>query len=424
MLPATSAKPAPAARATRIAVPALRTAPRGEYTVIVATSIMLTLLGLVLIQSATTSDMVAAGLPTYTVAARQGMFALLGIPLMLIVGRIPVRTWKRLAWPAFGATVLFQLLVFVPGIGIENDGNLNWVSIGGLQAQPSEFLKFGLAVWLGVILARKEKRLHTWRHFLIPLAPGALLAIGAVMGGDDLGTAMILVLLVLGAILFSGIRLRAFVWPVIACTVGVLFFALTSPNRMRRIMTFASTSDAECYYDNCYQAMHAIWAVAGGGVWGTGLGGSKAKYWLPAASTDYIFAIGAEELGLVGSIVIFCLFAAYAVAAIRIIRFSDDIFVRTTAGAIASWIVGQTIVNIGVVLGVFPVLGVPLPFLSGGGTSLVAVLLGSGLLLSMARSLPARPPRRHPEPERRPQPEPEPEPRPQPELQGLGHATP
>jgi len=285
--------------------------------------------------------------------------------------------------------VLFQLLVFVPGLGVEANGNRNWIMIAGFQFQPAEFLKLGLALWMGYVLFRKQTLLGLWRHVFIPVVPVGALVIATVLAGHDLGTAMILVLILLGALFFSGVKLRIFILPLIASVAVVAGLAVTSPDRMRRIMSFL---DADCladYFNSCYQPLHGIWGLAGGGVFGLGLGNSKEKYdWLPAAANDYIFAIVGEELGLIGCAVVLALFALFAVGAFHVIRKTDDPFVRIVSGAITVWIVGQALINIGVVLRVFPVLGVPLPFMSQGGTSLLSVLLAAGVLLSFARTLP------------------------------------
>lgn len=358
-----------------------------EFLLISSTALILTGFGAVMVLSATSATSITAGGGPYDAAIRHGLFALVGVPLMFIVSRFPIAFLKRISWFALIAAVLLQLLVFTP-LGYESGGNRNWIDVAGFTLQPSEFLKLALALWVGFILYRKRTLLANWKHVFIPLVPVALLAIGTVLAGEDLGTAMILVLLVLGALFFSGVKLRIFILPVLVGIVGVFALAVTSPNRMARIMSFL---DSECadYYDSCYQPLHGIWALAEGGVFGVGLGNSKQKYeWLPAAANDYIFAIVGEELGLIGCAVLLALFALFAYGAFRIIRRTDDPFVRVVAGGITVWIVGQALINIGVVLRVFPVLGVPLPFLSSGGTSLISVLLASGVLLALARTLP------------------------------------
>ncbi|MFD0791300.1 putative lipid II flippase FtsW [Microbacterium insulae] len=359
-----------------------------EFLLIASTAVLLTIFGLVMVLSATSAVAAAAGESPYDTALRQAMFAALGIPIMFIASRLPLSFLKRIAWPALILATTFQLLVFTP-LGFDNDGNRNWIVIAGVQAQPSEFLKLALALWVGYVLYRKQTLLGLWRHVYIPLVPVAGLAIATVVAGRDLGTAMILVLIVLGALFFSGVKLRIFILPAIGAAAVVAFLAVTSPDRMRRFMSFLNPNCLDDYFNDCWQPLHGIWGLASGGVFGLGIGNSREKYdWLPAAAHDYIFAIVGEELGLIGCGVVLALYGLFAVGAFHIIRKTDDPFVRIVAGGITVWIVGQALINIGVVLRVFPVLGVPLPFMSQGGTSLLSVLAASGVLLAFARTLP------------------------------------
>ncbi|MFG6446002.1 putative lipid II flippase FtsW [Microbacterium sp. P06] len=360
-----------------------------EFLLIASTALLLTGFGLVMVLSATSA--LNGGADPYEHVIKQGVFALLGVPLMFIASRMPVSFWRKIAWLALIGATAFQLLVFVPGLGVESYGNRNWVVIAGFQFQPAEFLKIALALWMGAVLFRKRTLLTSWSHVFIPIVPVGIMVIATVLAGRDLGTAMILALIVLAALFFSGVKLRIFILPAIAALGAVAYFAVSSPNRLARIMSFLNAGTLDCYYNDCYQALHGVWGLAGGGVFGLGLGNSREKYdWLPAAANDYIFAIVGEELGLIGCAVVLALFALFAVGAFHIIRKTDDPFVRIVAGAITIWIVGQALINIGVVLRVLPVLGVPLPFMSQGGTSLLSVLVACGVLLSFARSLPAR----------------------------------
>ncbi len=361
-----------------------------EFLLIASTALILTIFGLVMVLSATMATSGEGG-PFQTVM-RQGMFAVLGVPLMFVFSRLPVAFWKRIAWIALGAAQAFQLLVFT-GLGYEFDGNRNWISIAGVQAQPSEFLKLAFALWLGYVLYRKQTLLGLWRHVFIPVVPVSAMVIGSVVAGKDLGTAMVLVLILLGALFFSGVKLRLFIIPVILAVVIVAYLAISSPNRMARIASFLNPNCIDDYLTSCYQPLHGIWGLASGGVFGLGLGNSREKYaWLPAASHDYIFAIVGEELGLIGCVVVLALFTLFAIGAFHVIRKTHDPFIRIAAGGITVWIVGQALINIGVVLRVFPVLGVPLPFMSQGGTSLVSVLMACGVLLAFARTLPSSQP--------------------------------
>ncbi|MCM3613456.1 putative lipid II flippase FtsW [Microbacterium enclense] len=360
-----------------------------EFLLITSAALLLTGFGLVMVLSATSA--LDNGQSPFDHVMKQSVFAVVGIPLMFVLSRAPMRFWQRIAWPALILATAFQLLVYVPGLGIAANGNRNWVAIGGFQFQPAEFLKLTLALWMGAVLYRKRRLLTSWAHVFIPVVPVSVLVIGTVLGGKDLGTVMILVLVVLGALFFAGIKLRMFILPALLSVVVVLLSAVGSANRMERIGSLFAPDDASCYYSTCYQSLHGIWGLASGGLFGLGLGNSKEKYdWLPAAANDYIFAIIGEELGLIGCVVVLVLFALFAIGAFRIIRRTDDTFVRIIAGAITLWIVGQALVNIGVVLRIFPVLGVPLPFMSQGGTSLLSVLIACGVLLSCARTLPDR----------------------------------
>jgi len=369
-----------------------------EFLLVASTALLLTGFGLMMVLSATMASAMAAGQSPFETVMKQAVFAVIGIPLMFIASRLPLAFWKKMAWPALIAATCFQMLVFVPGLGVANDGNQNWIQVGGLQAQPSEFLKLALALWLGYVLYRKQTLLGSWAHVFIPVVPVGGLVIGLVaVGSEDLGTGMILMAILLGCLFFSGVKLRIFIIPLIVVVAAAAFFAVTNSNRMARIMSSLVNFDSmDCYNaasGDCYQAVHGIWALANGGLFGLGLGNSREKYgWLPARSNDYIFAILGEELGLVGCAVVLLLFTVFAIAAFQIIRKTRDPFIRIVTGGIIVWIVGQALVNIGVVLRLFPVLGVPLPFMSQGGTSLLSVLLACGVLLSFARTLPVGPP--------------------------------
>lgn len=375
--------------AARVSLGRLLTPPSTEFVLIASAALLLTVFGLVMVVSATAA--VESG--TMSTAIKQGLFAIVGIPLMFVVSRMPIDWLKKLAWPALILATLMQLLVFTP-LGVGSGGNRNWIDIAGFTLQPSEFLKLALALWIAYVLLRKRTRLAVWHHVFIPVVPVSVLVIGSVMAGEDLGTAMVLVLVLLACLFFSGVKLRLFILPLLGGAGAVLFYALSSDNRMRRITALCANVDPavdrQTYDGICYQAIHGFWGMATGGIFGLGLGNSQEKYgWLPAAANDYIFAVVGEELGLIGCLVVMALFTVFAIGAFHIIRKTDDPFIRVAAGGITVWIIGQALINIGVVIGVFPVMGVPLPFMSQGGTALLSVLLACGVLLAFARTIPA-----------------------------------
>jgi cell division protein FtsW len=315
---------------------------------------------------------------------RQALYALIGLPLMFLAAKLPVAFWRKWAWGLFALGLVLQLLVFTP-LGVESYGNRNWIQIGSFTGQPSEPLKLALIVWIGAILFAKQQLLWQLKHLLIPIiVPGSIAALGLVLLGKDLGTVLIMGGVVIGALFFAGINWKHLLMIIGPALLLVFLFVVTSANRMSRL--FGHAAGNEDYSGLGWQPLHGLWALAGGGVFGVGLGGSKAKWsWLPAADNDYIFAIIGEELGLIGASLVIVLYILLAVMMLRVIRNARDIFGRAVVGGVLVWVVGQALVNIGVVVGILPVLGVPLPLLSSGGTALIAVLGAMGVVLSIAR---------------------------------------
>ena len=346
-----------------------------------ALTLLLVGIGLIMVLSSSSITSYLADQGFFGGFWRQAGYALIGVPLMFVVAAIPIRFLKRWAWWLFALGLGLQLLVFSP-IGYGVFGNRNWIRVGGFTGQPSELLKLALIVWIGAVLFKKEPLLHQKRHELIPVIfPGAILALGLVLLGKDLGTTMIMGVTVIGTMYFGGVS-----WKSLGIVIGgagalVAVSVLTSENRLARIL-----SAGDDYSGLDWQPLHGLWALAGGGLFGVGLGGSKAKWsWLPAADNDYIFAIIGEELGLVGALLVILLFVALAIVMMRAISRARDRFGRAVIGGIMVWIIGQAFVNIGVVLKIFPVLGVPLPLISSGGTALIACLLGMGVVIAIAR---------------------------------------
>ena len=353
------------------------------------TTLFLVVFGLLMVLSSSAVQSYVADGDFFSRAARQGLFALIGIPLMLLASRMPILFWKRWAWHFLVIGAVLQLLVFT-GLGASYGGNTNWISIVGFTLQPSEFLKLALVVWLATMLTLKGERIQDWRELIVPIAPVSGLAIALVLMGQDLGTAVILLVLTLGSLLYAGVRLRYLLVVVAAVSLAGLAFSQLSGSRRDRIDAWLSgCTRPEDYELHCWQTIHGWEALANGGVVGVGLGNSDAKWlWLPHAESDFIFAIVGEELGMVGAVLVLVLFAVMAITMVRIARSVTDPFARTATGAIMLWITSQAFVNIAVVLGVLPVLGVPLPLMSAGGSALIATLLAIGVVLSFARDRP------------------------------------
>ena len=358
-----------------------------SYYLIVGAVALLVALGLVMVLSSSSVSSLSDtdGASPYGIFFNQARFAIIGLPLAWLASRLPVGFYKRFAWPVLLGALALQALV--PLIGITVRGNQNWIRIGGQSIQPSEFAKLALAVWLGVVLARKRPLLHRWVHVLVPGVLVALVTVGFVLLGHDLGTALILLILLAGALFVAGVPMRFFAVGLVLATFVVVQLAQASPSRMNRINAFFSPNcDTQ---DACYQTTRGMYGLASGGLTGIGLGESREKWsYLPMAHNDFIFAILGEELGLLGTLLVLGLFGVLAFALTRVVRRHTDPFVQISTGAIGAWVLGQALINIAVVIGLLPVIGVPLPLVSAGGSALVTTMVAMGVVLSFARSEP------------------------------------
>ena len=357
-----------------------------SYYLLTGATAILLVLGLVMVLSSSSVESLAHDRSPYAEFAKQAQFALIGLPLLWIASRLPLRFYKAIAWPSLAVAGGLQLLVLT-SLGHAVNGNRNWLPVGPVMVQPSEIGKVALALWLGVVLARKQPLLRQWKHALIPVVPVAGLLIGFVLLGHDLGTALILIVLVAGAMYIAGVPTRIFAVSVVLAGVAVALLARGNDTRMVKIGSWLSSSCDQA--KECYQTVHGTFGLASGGWWGLGLGASREKWsYLPEAHNDFIFAIIGEELGLVGTLLVLFLFAVLAFAMSRVIRRHADPFVKVATAAIAFWVIGQALVNIAVVIGLAPVIGVPLPLVSAGGSALIMTMIALGIVISFARSEP------------------------------------
>lgn len=360
-----------------------------EFFLLLGTTIFLVLFGLVMVLSSSAIESRSAGDGFFARAERQGLYALLGLPVMLIAARAPLRFWKRWAGWAIVAGVVLQLLVFTP-LGYCYGGNCNWLDFRIFTAQPSEIIKLALVLWLAWVVTTKADLLHDWRHVLLPIGPVVLVAIGLVLIGNDLGTAIVLLAITLGTLFYGGIRLRWLAAAVVVIgLVGVAFLTASDSRRGRIEAWLIGCQTPNDGFDTCWQSVHGWEALAHGGIFGVGLGNSAGKWnWIPEADNDFILAIIGEELGLVGTLLVLALFVLLTICFIRVIRMVRDPFAKLATSAVMVWTIVQAFVNIAVVLGLLPVLGVPLPLVSAGGSALITTLAAIGIVLSFARHRP------------------------------------
>jgi cell division protein FtsW len=365
--------------------------PLTPYYLVMGSSALILVLGLVMVFSASQIQARNDALPFYYYFEKQLIAVVLGGVLLVLASRVAPRLHRGLAYPLLLGVVGLLVLVAIPGVGTAVNGNRNWLRLGGfLQIQPSEFAKLALVLWGADLLARKTQMrlLDQWKHLLVPLVPVAGLLLTLVLAGGDMGTAMIICALLFGLLWLAGAPSRLFGLSAGLALGCAAFLVVLVPHRLNRLSCIGAThipSDG-----SCWQAVHGVYALASGGLFGTGLGASIEKWGqLPEPHTDFIFAVTGEELGLAGTLSVLCLFAALGYAGIRVAGRTKDPFIRYAAGGATTWIMAQAVINIGAVLGLLPIAGVPLPMFSYGGSSLLPTMFAIGMLLCFARSEPA-----------------------------------
>jgi cell division protein FtsW len=343
----------------------------------------LVVFGLVMVLSSSSIDSLVANRDAYYIFSRQFLYALIGLALMLVIASLPVSFIRN----RVGLVLMigFGLQLAVPFIGISVNGNTNWLSIAGFTLQPSEFLKLALIMYMGWFISNREFEMDNPQRVLYPLLAVGGGAVLLVMFGRDLGTAVIFSFIIFGTLLMAGAPGKI-LGRVALLAIGLAAVATaTSASRMARITAWLNPGSASSDAFN-WQFEHGTWALAAGGVFGVGLGNSKMKWsWIPEVENDFIFAVIGEELGLVGAMVVIGMFALLIASLIRIMLRAQSTFARVTTLGVVIWILSQSAVNIAVVLGVLPVLGVPLPLISAGGSSLIATLAGIGLVLAFEK---------------------------------------
>jgi len=307
-----------------------------------------------------------------------------GLVLMLLVSRVRLDWLERWASLMLPLCVLALLMVLAPGIGAERGGARRWISLGGFSLQPSEFVKLGVVLYLARWISRHRPVMREFGAGVLP----ALVAVGVcsalILGQPDFGTAVILGLLLLLMLYVGGARPAHVLGLVLCGTVGIALAVEFAPYRMRRLLAFldpwAHSQDAG------FQLVQSLIAFGSGGLGGVGLGQSKQKMlFLPEAHTDFIFALVGEELGLIGALAVLALFAVVAVRGFRVAARHPDPFASLLAFGLTAVLILSAVVNVGVVLGMLPTKGLPLPFVSYGGSALLATMLEVGLLAALSR---------------------------------------
>lgn len=342
-------------------------------------TIVLTFIGILAVADASAPLALGEFSDKYYFAKQQALWAVAGLLILGVVSKIKYTFWKLIALPFFVATVLLLVLVYIPQFGSELLGAKRWISYGPVNFQPSEFVKLSLAVYFAK-LASSDKKLLA---YIIPLGITSLL----VVLEPDLGTTMVIVAIGLSQIFVSGVNLFKFFAILVIGAITSMGFILTSGYRKDRLLTFLQQTQDPL--GKAYHIRQILLALGAGGFWGVGLGQSRQKYlFLPETATDSIFAVIAEEIGFLGASVIVLLFVFFILYGIKIAKNAPDKFSYILSVGIVAWIGGQAFLNIASMVAIVPLTGIPLPFLSYGGSSLITLLVATGILLNISRHAP------------------------------------
>lgn len=345
---------------------------------IVAIVILLCGFGLLMVYDSSVAIAIRDFGNQYYYLQEQLKWFVIGLFVFFVLSNIHYSIYKKLALPMLLVTIFLLLIVFIPGIGITALGAKRWINFGFTVLQPAELAKLTLIIYLSAWFSTKEKgRLVS---FLILLA----VIIGLIILEPDLGTTLVIMATAVTMYFFSGAPVKQFILMIPALIVGVVGLAVASPYRFKRLTTFFNPENDPL--GASYHIRQATIALGSGGLFGVGIGRSRQKYeYLPEANTDSIFAIIGEEIGFIGVVLLISVFVMLIWRGFRIARHIEDPFGRLLALGISSWIAYQVIMNIAAMVALIPLTGVPLPLLSYGGSSLIIVLSGLGILVNVSK---------------------------------------
>lgn len=362
--------------------------PELPFYLILWSTVFLAALGLTMVLSASTVTSLQENGNSYSIFIRQFFFLIIGAAAAYWAYKVRGTVWLRIARISLTVSILTLLLPFVSFLGKDVKGNRNWIEFWGFTLQPSEFAKLGLILWCAYQLKNIDLNRDGNKSLLV-LLPAIAVISSIILLQKDLGTALLILLIFIGVLFIAGAPLRLFLSVFVVGIVISSAFVFSSAYRMDRFAALFDPFDERYYKFSGWQPAHSIMGLASGGLWGSGLGASKQKWAnLAEAHTDFIFSVIGEELGLLGSLLVLGLYSALIFAIVRVALKTKDNFSRYATAAIACWFIAQVAINIGSATSLIPVIGVTLPFISYGGSSLLVNLLAVGFVLGVARRTP------------------------------------
>jgi cell division protein FtsW len=344
----------------------------------------LCVVGVVMVGSASSVISISLYGSPWSIFFKEVMWMVLGVIVLMVSMRIDYHRWRRWAPVMLIAAMVLLVVVLAPGLGVTSGGSSRWIGFGQIRIQPSELMKLALALFGADLVAKRLDAGGSTRMIVGPLVIVAALAAGLVVVQPDLGTAIVLMVITLALLFASGISRSVLIKGIVGVTAAVFLLAIAMPYRRERLLSFINPGAKA--NGSGYQVVQSLIGMGSGHLLGLGLGNSREKWGLlPNAHTDFIFSVIGEELGLVGALTVIVLIGAFAMKCFKAAESAPDRFGQLLGTALAAWIVSEAIINIGAVLGVLPVTGIPLPFISFGGSSLLITMAAAGIMINIAR---------------------------------------
>ena len=345
---------------------------------------LLCIVGVVMVGSASSVISMSYYGSPWSIFFKEVLWVAVGAVVFLVAVRIDYHRWGKLSPAVMAATMGMLLLVLIPGVGTSSGGSTRWIGFGPLTLQPSELMKLVLVVYGAYFIAKRQESSTSMRYAIVPVVLVTGVASFLVLVQPDLGTAFVLVVIMMTLAVCSGISRKALFRSLVGVGFAVGLAAIAMPYRRDRLLSFINPGSKSS--EGGYQVVQSLIGMGSGGFGGLGLGHSHEKWGsLPNAHTDFIFSVIGEELGVIGAFAVMLLFGALALKGFKAAEEAPDRFGTLLAAGLVAWIATEAVINIGAVLGLLPVTGIPLPFVSYGGTSMVITLAAAGILVNIAR---------------------------------------
>ena len=356
-----------------------------ERILLIIAVVLLNLFGLIMIYSASNIWSEYKFNDPYKYLKSQGLFLIISYIALFIISKVPYVEYKKKANMIFLVCVVLLVLVLIPGVGSVRNGSRSWFGIGGFGIQPSEFTKLGLIIFTSKYLSNNSKEIRDIKKGVLPILGILLLIFGLIMLEPDFGTGVVIVMTIVVLLFTSGVKMNFFIKIGVLGLIGVVALIIIAPYRMQRILSFINPWNDPL--GSGFQIIQSLYAIGPGGLLGLGFGNSVQKhFYLPEPQTDFIFSIISEEFGFMGVLLVSILFITIIYSGFKMAMKCEDLFGKYLAFGITFGLAFQTMLNLMVVVGLIPVTGVTLPFLSYGGSSLLITMCGMGILLNISKN--------------------------------------